>query len=106
MAAREYLAIADRFDTIFIDRIPVLDQSLRNPTKRLILLIDTLYDRHARIFVSAAVPPQQLYAGRSGTIEAFEFDRTVSRLIEMQSGEWQQAWAERHAAETQATSEY
>ncbi len=88
VAAREYLAIADRYDTIFIDHVPVLDPTKRNATKRFILLIDTFYDKRKRIFVSAEVPPEQLYAGRSGTTEAFEFDRTVSRLIEMQSKEW------------------
>jgi cell division protein ZapE len=88
LAAREYLAITDRFDTIVIDRVPVLDPTLRNATKRFILLIDTLYDRKVRLFISAAASPGELYAGRPGTTEAFEFDRTVSRLIEMQSKEW------------------
>jgi cell division protein ZapE len=105
LAAREYLAIAGRFDTVFIDHVPVLDQSLRNPTKRFILLIDTLYDRHMRIFMSADVPPDMLYAGRTGTTEAFEFDRTTSRLIEMQSSEWQQEWATRQAVKGTAMPE-
>lgn len=101
LAAREYLAIAERYDTVFIDHVPVLDPTLRSATKRLILLIDTLYDRQIRSFISAAVPPDQLYAGRPGTTEAFEFDRTVSRLIEMQSREWLAAWeAARDAGET------
>lgn len=88
LAAREYLAIAERYDTILIDRVPVLDPSLRNPTKRFILLIDTLYDRRIRTVISAAAAPEKLYAGREDTTEAFEFDRTVSRLIEMQSLDW------------------
>ena len=99
LAAREYLAIAERYDTIFIDRVPVLDQSLRNPAKRFILLVDTLYDRHVRLIVSAAAPPDKLYAGREGTTEAFEFDRTVSRLIEMQSAEWMQSKQRSHGGE-------
>ena len=45
--------------------------------------------------ISAAAPPDKLYAGRPGVTEAFEFDRTVSRLIEMQSREWLDGWAER-----------
>jgi cell division protein ZapE len=85
--ARDFLAIAERFRTIFIDRIPVLAEARRNETKRFILLIDTLYDRHARIVVSAEAAPEKLYAGRTGT-EAFEFERTVSRLVEMQTREW------------------
>lgn len=85
--ARDFLAIAGRFHTIFIDHIPVLEQARRNETKRFILLIDTLYDRHTRIVVSADAAPEKLYAGRTGT-EAFEFERTASRLAEMQSREW------------------
>jgi cell division protein ZapE len=87
LGARDFLAVAARFHTIFIDHIPVLEQARRNETKRFILLIDTLYDRHARIVVSAAAPPEKLYAGKTGT-EAFEFERTASRLTEMQSREW------------------
>jgi cell division protein ZapE len=73
----------------------VLDQTRRNPAKRFILLVDTLYDSHSRLFASAEAPPQELYRGRPGITEAFEFDRTVSRLIEMQSREWLDSWAER-----------
>ncbi len=96
LGGRDYLAIADRFATIFIDGIPILHESRRNEVKRLILLIDTLYDRGARLFVSAAAPPAELYGGRKGA-EAFEFDRTASRLIEMQGTQWLKAWRERHA---------
>lgn len=88
LAAREYLAIAERYDTIFIDNVPILDPTLRNATKRFILLIDTFYDRHVHTVISAEASPNKLYAGRAGTTEAFEFDRTVSRLIEMQSTDW------------------
>ncbi len=94
LGARDYLAIAARYPTIFIDRIPVLDQTRRNPAKRFILLIDTLYDSHSRLFASAETAPQELYQGRPGVTEAFEFDRTASRLIEMQSREWLEGWAE------------
>lgn len=95
LGARDYLAIAERFDTIFIDRVPVLDQTRRNPAKRFILLIDTLYDTHKRLVLSAEERPDKLYAGRPGVTEAFEFDRTASRLIEMQSRDWLDAWMER-----------
>jgi cell division protein ZapE len=88
LAARDYLAIAERFNTILIDHVPVLDQTRRNATKRFILLIDTLYDRHVRLIASAEAAPDQLYAGRPGITEAFEFARTASRLNEMQSREW------------------
>lgn len=101
LGARDYLAIAARFSTIFIDHVPVLDPTLRNPTKRFILLIDTLYDTRKRLVVSADAPPSELYAGRPGVTEAFEFDRTASRLIEMQSKDWLEEWARRHEPSTQ-----
>jgi len=97
LGARDYLAIASRYSTVFIDNVPVLADGRRNEAKRLILLIDTLYDRHARLVVSAAARPDELYAGRTG-VEVFEFDRTVSRLIEMQRRDWLQEWAARHQA--------
>jgi cell division protein ZapE len=88
LGARDYLALAGRFDTLFIDGIPIMDQTRRNPTKRFILLIDTLYDRHIKLVASAEASPDKLYAGRSGITEAFEFERTASRLFEMQSRDW------------------
>lgn len=100
LGARDYLALADRFDTFFIDRVPVLDQTRRNPAKRFILLIDTLYDRGGRLVMSADAPPRDLYAGRQGVTEAFEFARTVSRLIEMQSRDWLEGWSARHSVAT------
>ncbi len=57
LGARDYLAIAARFDTIMIDHVPVIGQERRNEAKRFILLIDTLYDRGVGLVVSAAAPP-------------------------------------------------
>ncbi|RWD08352.1 MAG: cell division protein ZapE, partial [Mesorhizobium sp.] len=94
LGARDFLAIADRFSTIFIDHVPVLGEGMRNEAKRFILLIDTLYDHNVRLVVSAAAPPPQLYTARRGN-EVFEFERTASRLIEMQSHEWLEDWAGR-----------
>ena len=91
LAARDYIAIAQRYDTIFVDRVPVLDATLRNATKRFILFIDTMYDTHHRLVLSADAAPDTLYAGRPGVTEAFEFARTASRLTEMQSREWRDA---------------
>jgi cell division protein ZapE len=95
LGARDFLAIAGRYDTIFIEGIPVLAEARRNEAKRLILLIDTLYDHGTRLVVSAEAAPAGLYAGRKGT-EAFEFERTASRLIEMQGKDWLDAWSARH----------
>src|SRR6195952_3395520 len=56
----DFLAIANRFDTIFIDHIPLLGPEKRNQTKRFIILIDTLYDHAITLCVSAAALPEQL----------------------------------------------
>ena len=87
LAARDYLALAARYDTLFLDHIPVMGQDRRNEAKRFILLVDTLYDNRVRLVASAEGPPEALYRGRVG-VETFEFARTASRLTEMQSREW------------------
>ncbi|PYE88964.1 cell division protein ZapE [Phyllobacterium leguminum] len=87
LGASDYMAVIRRYHTIFIDDVPVLDYARRNEAKRFILLIDTLYDHHARLVISAEATPEKLYEATSGT-EAFEFDRTASRLFEMQSEEY------------------
>lgn len=87
LGARDYAAIAGRYDTIFIDDVPVMDRSRRNEAKRFILLVDTLYDSRTCLVASAAAQPEELYAESRGT-EAFEFRRTASRLAQMQTREW------------------
>jgi cell division protein ZapE len=87
LGAADYTAIIQRYKTIFIDAVPVLDHSRRNEAKRFIILIDILYDHRVHIVISAAASPDKLYVANRGT-EAFEFDRTASRLFEMQSQEY------------------
>jgi cell division protein ZapE len=84
LGASDYLRIAHAYGTVFLDNVPVLSRSRRNEAKRFINLIDTLYDNGIKLVVSAEAEPQDLYVGEDGT-EAFEFDRTASRLIEMRS---------------------
>ena len=95
LAAADYLALSSRYDTFFIDNVPIMDDEHRNETKRFILLIDTLYDRHIRLFISAAATPDKLYQGKNQTTETFEFERTASRLFEMQSEEYLANWSEK-----------
>ncbi len=98
LGASDFLAIADRFDTVFIDHIPLLSADRRNETKRFIILIDALYDHTVRLFASAAAMPEDLLGTRKGT-EGFEFDRTASRLFEMRSADYLALHNEkRHAA--------
>ncbi len=84
LGAADYLRIANAFSTVFLDHVPVMTLARRNEAKRFIILIDTLYDNGIKLVVSAEAEPTELYFADSGT-EAFEFDRTASRLIEMRS---------------------
>jgi len=85
LAAPDYLAIAQAFHTVMIDRIPQLRPSQRNEARRLIVLIDTLYDEGVKLVCSAEVTPELLYVDGDG---ADAFRRTASRLIEMQSEDY------------------
>ena len=80
----DYLALAAAFHTLVLDDVPILREGQRNEAKRFILLIDSLYDRGVKLVVSAAAEPSGLYTATEGR-EAFEFQRTISRLIEMRS---------------------
>lgn len=98
LGAADFLAVAERFDTIFLDHLPMLGAEKRNQIKRFIILIDTLYDHGVRLYVSAAAMPEDLLVEKKGT-EGFEFDRTASRLFEMRSAEYLAAHREKRAAE-------
>lgn len=84
LGASDYIAIAKEYHTIILDRVPQLGNEKRNEAKRFIMLIDTLYDKKLRLFISADASADNLYSDSNGT-EAFEFARTASRLFEMQS---------------------
>jgi cell division protein ZapE len=85
--ASDYLAIARGFHTILVEHVPVLREADRNEAKRFITMIDIFYETHVKLAISAAAPAEKLYEAATGT-EAFEFRRTVSRLIEMRSTEY------------------
>lgn len=85
--ASDYLALARSYHTLILDGIPIMDIERRNEAKRFIILIDALYENHVKLVASAAAEPTGLYVARTGR-EAFEFDRTVSRLIEMRSDDY------------------
>ncbi|CAL74350.1 putative ATPase (yhcM) AFG1 family [Bradyrhizobium sp. ORS 278] len=84
LAASDYLRLAHDYHTILIDHVPVMDYAERNAAKRFITLIDTLYDNAVKLIASAEADPISLYVATEG-IEAMEFKRTSSRLIEMGS---------------------
>lgn len=87
LGAADFLQIAHHFHTLVIEDIPVMSPAQRNEAKRFILLIDALYDNAVKLVASAAAEREDIYQGE-GTIEASEFKRTVSRLIEMGSTEY------------------
>ncbi len=87
LGAQDFLAIARTYRSVIVDDIPVLRASQRNEAKRFIIMIDTFYEAHTKLFASAAVEPAQLFLAEDGR-EAFEFARTVSRLNEMQSADY------------------
>ena len=68
-------------------RFSRMDFERRNEAKRFIMLIDALYDSHVKLLASAEAEAPDLYRADTGR-EAFEFDRTVSRLIEMRSEDY------------------
>ncbi|MDD1522752.1 MULTISPECIES: cell division protein ZapE [Bradyrhizobium] len=84
LGASDYLRLAHDYHTILVDHIPVMDSSQRNAAKRFITLIDTLYDNAVKLMASADANPISLYLATEG-VEAMEFKRTASRLIEMSS---------------------
>jgi cell division protein ZapE len=88
LGSRDYLAIAARFHTLFVEDIPLLTPDKRQAANRFVTLIDTLYEARRRLVVLAAGSPEALYPKGDG---AFEFERTVSRLNEMQGAEWLEA---------------
>lgn len=85
LGAGDYLAVADAFHTVILDGIPRLGPQNRDYAKRFVTLIDALYDHKTNLICSAEAPPTELYTQGDG---AFEFERTVSRLLEMQSPEY------------------
>ena len=87
LGSSDYLAIAQTYHTVLIDGIRVMRPPERNLAKRFITMIDTFYDRHVKLVASAEAEPTALYLGEDGR-EAFEFERTASRLIEMRSEDY------------------
>lgn len=83
--APDYLAIARAYHTVIIVGIPKLGPENRNEAARFVTLIDSLYEHRVKLFATAASEPESLYPSGDGS---FEFERTVSRLNEMQSDEY------------------
>ncbi len=83
--APDYLAIARKFHSVIIVGIPQMGPAQRNEAARFKTLIDTLYEYKVKLLAAADAEPTDLYASGDGS---FEFERTASRLIEMQSQDY------------------
>jgi predicted ATPase len=81
----DYIEIARNYQSVIVSDVPIFDSLHEDEARRFIALVDELYDRNVNLILSAAAPPTDLYRGdRVG----FQFERTASRLIEMQSEEY------------------
>jgi len=83
----DYIELARQYHSIFVSDIPQMDDSQNDRARRFITMIDEFYDRRVKLFASAAVAPEHLYTGQQ---LAFEFQRTLSRLLEMRSHDYMQ----------------
>lgn len=81
----DYIDIARWYHTVIVTDVPQLSEELENQARRFIALVDEFYDRRVKLILSAAVDLNDLYTGRK---LQFEFQRTTSRLVEMQSSEY------------------
>lgn len=81
----DYIELARSFSTLLLEGVPVLDGTRDDAARRFVTLVDEFYDRGVKLVIAAAAPPPALYTGER---LAFEFERTASRLIEMQSHEY------------------
>ena len=87
LGPNDYVAIAERFHTIFIEDVPKLSANRREEARRFVILVDALYEARTRTVLLAEAEPTSLYPEGDG---AFEFERTASRLQEMRSADWLQ----------------
>jgi cell division protein ZapE len=81
----DYIELAQCYHTVFLSRVPKLTAEHENQARRFITMVDEFYDRNVKLIISAAAPVHELY---QGSRLKFEFERTQSRLIEMQSQEY------------------
>jgi cell division protein ZapE len=84
-SSSDYVEIARDYHTVFVSGVPVLADGSNDPARRFIALVDEFYDRNVKLVLSAAAPPDTLYRGER---LAFEYQRTRSRLVEMQTHEY------------------
>lgn len=85
LGAGDYLELAERFHTLIVENVPKLTPAKREEAARFRILIDTLYEAKTKLILAAEAEPQALYPEGD---QSFEFERTVSRLMEMRSADY------------------
>ena len=88
LGAEDYIRLAGYFHTVILDGVPKLGEAKRNEAKRMMTLIDALYEHKVKLIMAADTLPHEIY--NEGT-HAFEFERTISRLMEMQTDAYMEA---------------
>lgn len=89
LGAQDYLVLAERFSWVWIEDIPVLGPADRNEAKRFMTLVDALYEAKSKVIFTAEAPPEDLYHGND---HGYEFERTISRLNEMRTPAYWEAY--------------
>ena len=85
LGPNDYVALAERFHTVFLENVPKLTPNRREEARRFVVLIDALYEARTHLIMLAEAEPVKLYPEGDGV---FEFERTASRLQEMRSADW------------------
>jgi len=85
LGPQDYLAVADRFHTLFLEDVPIMGPANHQAARRFVTLIDAFYEAGTRLVALAEAAPEALYRQGDG---AFEFERTASRLNEMSGADW------------------
>lgn len=84
-AVADYIELAQCYNTVLLSNVPQMDEKQDDRALRFINLVDEFYDRNVKLIISAETAPEVLYTGKK---QAFQFQRTLSRLQEMQSHEY------------------
>lgn len=87
-SSQDFIYLANILDTVFFSELPELTRDLENEARRFVIMIDEFYDQGVKVIIGSDVPMDKLYQPKGEKAIDFEFDRTISRLIEMQSQEY------------------
>lgn len=84
-ASQDFIKLASEYGTVFLSAVPLLNRDRQNEARRFVIMIDEFYDQGVKVVIGAETSLADLYESKGTNALDFEFDRTMSRLIEMQS---------------------